>query len=177
MGSVKKEGSQAGRRRRKEKALSGKEIQKELEKKRKEAEEYLNQLKYLKADFENYRKRVEREKEALMDRAKEELVLEILEAVDNLERALEAGKGEKGTKESLMEGVNMIYRQLMAALARHGVEPIKALGEPFNPHLHECVLTEKNDDLEEDTVTEEIQKGYTMKDRVIRHSKVKVSKR
>jgi molecular chaperone GrpE len=117
----------------------------EFDKKAKEAEEYLSQLQYLKADFENYKKRVEREKEELVKFATERIVLEILEVVDNLERAIEAGTSEDGGNENLLEGVEMTYKQLIKILEKEGVECIKAEGGMFDPYLHECVMTENTD--------------------------------
>jgi molecular chaperone GrpE len=155
----------------------GPKLKKALEEKTKEAEEYLSQLQYLKADFENYKKRVEREKEEIFRFATERLVLEILEVVDNLERAIESGKTEDGGKENLLEGVEMTYKQLMKILEKEGVECIKAEGSMFDPYLHECVMTENTDTLEEDTVIQELLKGYKMNSKVIRHSKVKIAKR
>lgn len=168
MGDIKKEKSKQSK---KEKKL--KEV---LENKTKEADEYLSQLKYLKADFENYKKRMNREKEEFAKYATEKLVLELLTVMDNLERAIEAGTEDSG-KTSLLEGVEMIYKQLNNILEKQGVKCIKAEGEIFDPHLHECVMTEETDKHEEDAVLQEIQKGYKLNSRVIRHSKVKIAKR
>lgn len=150
---------------------------KKASKTKKEAEEYLSQLKYLKADFENYKKRVEREKGEYAKYAAEKIMLELLEVVDNLERAIKSGKTENASKEKLMEGIEITQKQLLKILEKEDVRPIKCVGDPFDPHIHECVMTEINDKLDEDTVVDELQKGYTMNTKVIRHSKVKVSKR
>jgi molecular chaperone GrpE len=148
-----------------------------LKKKTEEAEDYINQLRYLKADFENYKKRITREKEEYIKHATEKLILNLLEVVDNLERAIEAGKTGDGSKENLLEGVELTYRQLMKVFEKEGVECIKTEGEIFDPTLHECVMTENSKKLEEDTIIQELTKGYTMNSKVIRHSKVKISKR
>jgi len=148
-----------------------------LEEKTREAEEYLTQLKYLKAEFENYKKRAARDKEEQARFAAERLIIKLLEVVDNMERAIEAGRREDGTKENLLQGVEMTYRQLMRILEQEGVERIKAVGETFDPYLHECVAVERKEDVEEDTVLQELQKGYTLNSKVIRHAKVKVAKR
>jgi len=153
-----------------------KKLKEALENKTKEADEYLSQMKYLKADFDNYKKRMTREKEEFAKYANEKLVLEILTTLDNLERAINAGT-ENGEKTSLLEGVQMTYKQLLNVLEKEGVKCIKTEGEIFDPHLHECVMTEETNKHEEDAVLQEIQKGYTLNSRVIRHSKVKIAKR
>jgi molecular chaperone GrpE len=139
----------------KERSKKNIKLKNELKAKTKEAEEYLTNLKYLKADFENYKKRMEREKEDLCRFATESLILEILEVVDNLERAIEAGKAGEGDKKNLLEGVEMTYKQLMKIFEKQGVN---------------------TDKFEEDTVIQELLKGYTMNSRVIRHSRVKIAK-
>jgi molecular chaperone GrpE len=161
----------------KERSKKRSKTQKELEEKTKEAEGYLSQLKYLKADFENYKKRIAREKEEFTKYTAERLILEILESVDNLERAIESGRSEDENKENLLEGVEMTYKHLIKTLEQEGVKCIRTKGEIFDPHLHECVMTENTDKFEEDAVIEELLKGYTMHSKVIRHSKVKIAKR
>ncbi len=151
-------------------------LKKRLEEKKKEAEDYLSRLKYMKAEFENYKKRMERERDEYTKYANEKIILEILEVVDNLERAIEAGK-EGSDEKSLLEGVEITYRQLMNILEKEGVECIRAEGGIFDPHIHECVMTENTDRYDEDSVMEEIQKGYKLNSKVIRHSKVKIAKR
>ncbi len=160
-----------------EESKNSKVKEKKTSKARKEADEYLSQLQYLKADFENYKKRVEREKSEFAKYATERIMLDLLEVVDNLERAISSGKTDDSNKEKLLEGVEITYKQLMKILEKEDVKPIKCIGEPFDPHTHECVMTEFDDKLDEDTVMDELQKGYTMNTKVIRHSKVKVSKR
>jgi molecular chaperone GrpE len=164
---------------RKEKRSSKKEktLKEALDNKTKEAEEYLSQMKYLKADFENYKKRMTREKEEFAKYANEKLVLEILNVMDNLERAIEAAKTGDSKNENLLEGVELTYKQLLSTLEKEGVKCIKAEGEIFDPYLHECVMTENTKKYDEDAVIQEIQKGYTMNSKVIRHSKVKIAKR
>jgi len=165
------------KKKRKDGSRKERKLKEELEKKKAESEEYLTNLKYIKADFENYKKRVAREKEECSKYATERLIYDLLEAVDNLERAIGAGKSEEGSKENLLEGVELIYKQLMKILEQEGVKCIKSKGEIFDPYIHECVMTENMKDLEEDTVIEELLKGYKMNEKVIRHSKVKISKR
>jgi molecular chaperone GrpE len=154
-----------------------KKLKEALDTKTEEADEYLSQMKYLKADFDNYKKRMTREKEEFAKYANEKLVLEILDVLDNLERALEAAKSGNGSNENLLEGVEITYKQLLSTLEKEGVKCIKAEGEIFDPYLHECVMTENTDKYYEDAVIQEIQKGYKMDSKVIRHSKVKIAKR
>ncbi len=152
-----------------------KELKDELKEKNKQIEEYKNRIKYLQADFENYEKRVAREKEDLLRAAKEPLILKILGVHENLERAL--NDGAKGSKEALLKGVEMTYKQMKEVLEEEGVTEIKALGEKFDPCKHEALMNERKEDCEEGTILEEFQRGYMLKDKVLRYSKVKVAKR
>ncbi len=147
-----------------------------LEEAENRAQDYLNQLKYMKADFENYKKRVAREREDELNRRMEGFILSLLEVVDNLERAIEMGKKSR-KKKPLLEGIELVHRQLLQALAREGVEEIPALGKSFNPYEHECVAVEEASDCEDEEIIEVYQKGYKFKGRVIRSSKVKIAKK
>jgi molecular chaperone GrpE len=122
------------------------------------------------ADFINYKKRSEREKADLGKYANSELMLKLLPALDDLERAL-AAIPPRQSKLSWVEGVRLIERKLRTILEGEGLSQIEALGEPFDPHFHEAVMQGKG---EEGTVVEEIQKGYRLHDRVIRPSRVVV---
>lgn len=144
-------------------------LQKELEEKTKLAEERLNQLKYLQADFDNYRKNFEKEKEKIIGLANENLIKELLIIVDDFERALQLIENEKNK-----EGLIMLHRNFLKVLENHGLKKIEALGKKFDPHYHEALLKEKSDK-EDGVVLEEIQPGYILKSKVIRHSKVKVA--
>lgn len=150
-------------------------LKKELEERNKQIEDFRNRMKYLQADFENYEKRIAKEKEELKRSAKEPLILRFLCVYEDLERALR--NGSKGDKEALLKGVEMTYQQLKKALEEEGVTEIKAVGEKFDPYKHEALMNEEKKDFDEGTVLEEFQKGYMLKDKVIRYSKVKVSKR
>ncbi|MFQ5351295.1 MAG: nucleotide exchange factor GrpE, partial [Thermoanaerobaculia bacterium] len=123
------------------------------------------------ADFDNYRKRVARERSEERRYAAADLAQDILAVVDNLERAL----GSEGSAEDLKQGVGMIHRQLEATLGRHGVRRVTALGEPFDPTLHEAVMRVEEAEVEEPTVREELQSGYTLHERLLRPSMVKVA--
>lgn len=136
-----------------------------------ERDEYLADLKRVAADFENYRKRAVREQGALVARAHERLVKELLPVLDDLGRALEAAAEHEEAK--LEEGVRLVHRELSAALAREGLVEIPAGGR-FDPHVHEALLSQPAD-AEEGTVIEVIQKGYRLGDRVLRPARVVVS--
>ncbi len=146
-----------------------KELQKELEEKINLAEERLNQLKYLQADFENYRKNFEKEKERIIDLANENLITELLVIVDDFDRALRLIENEKNK-----EGLIMLHKNFLRILENYGLKKIEALGKKFDPYYHEVILKEKSEK-EDGTVLDEIQHGYTLKTKVVRHSKVKIS--
>lgn len=147
------------------------ELQREMEEKARLAEERLNQLKYLQADFDNYRKSLDREKEQIIELANEGLIRDLLVVLDDFERALQSMKEGKDK-----EGLLMLYKNFFKILEQHGLRPIEALGKKFDPYYHEAVLREKSDQ-EEGTIIEELQKGYMLKSKVIRHSKVKVAEK
>jgi molecular chaperone GrpE len=137
----------------------------------KERDEYLNDLKRVAADFENYRKRVARDQEGLVARAHERLVKELLPVLDDLERALEAAAEHEEAK--LEEGVRLVHRELVEALAREGVMEVETDG-PFDPHVHEALLSQPSEQ-EDGSVIEVLQKGYRLGDRVLRPARVVVS--
>jgi molecular chaperone GrpE len=136
-----------------------------------EAETHLNDLKRLAAEFENYRKRVAREQQALSTRASERLVKELLPIVDDLERALEAAEEHEEAK--LEEGVRLVHRQLASALEREGLAEIETNGK-FDPHVHEALLAQPSE-ADEGSVIEVLQKGYRLGDRVLRPARVVVA--
>ena len=124
------------------------------------------------AEFDNYKKRTAREKEDFYKIVVCETIAPLLPVVDNLERAVSAA--ENSGDDGVLEGIKMIKKQFDDALASIGVEPITAVGNEFDPERHNAVMTEESDETE-NTVIEEFQKGYIFKDKVIRHSMVKVS--
>ena len=146
-----------------------------LENEKKLSEDYLTRLRYLQADFENLKKRYEREAEQIKNYGTERLVLQLLDVVDELELAVK--NGEISTSpESLIEGVEMTLKKLRKVLEQEGVTPIESPeGKVFDPTRHNAIATEERDDLEACTVIEEIRKGYTMKCKVLRPTIVKVS--
>ena len=133
------------------------------------------------ADFENYRKRVERERSETYNRVVADIATKLLPVVDNLKRALETEASVESTESDefrhFLSGVDLIYKQLNGVLDALGVKPIAAVGEPFNPHVHEAVVTEATDDFEPDTVMQEIVAGYRLGDKLIRPALVKVATR
>ena len=143
----------------------------EVEAQRALAEEYLNRLQRLQADFENFRRRVNKEKEEFHKYASESLICSLLPILDNFERAIAAGEGG-----NLLSGVEMIFRQLKEILEKEGLCSIQAVKTEFDPNRHEAVMTVENDEHPDNTVIEEFQKGYLLKDKVIRPAMVKVSK-
>ena len=140
-----------------------------------------NQLARRQADFENYRKRVERERTETYNRVVADIAAKLLPVVDNLKRALEAESSVQSAESDefrhFLSGVDLIYKQINGVLDALGVKPIAAVGEPFNPHIHEAVVTEATDDYEPDTVIQEIVAGYRLGDKLIRPALVKVATR
>lgn len=151
--------------------------------KRVEAEnaELKNSLARRQADFENYRKRVDRERSDTYNRVVADVAEKLLPVSDNLKRALEAEASVEAAESDefrhFLSGVDLIWKQLNGVLEALGVKPITAVGEPFNPHVHEAVVTEATDEYEPDTVIQEIRSGYRIGDKLIRPALVKVATR
>jgi molecular chaperone GrpE len=143
----------------------------ELEALRAENEELIDTLQRLQADFDNYRKRAARDQEALVARAGERIVKELLPVLDDLERALEAAEEHEEAK--LEEGVKLVHRELEQLLEREGIAPVETDGM-FDPHVHEALLTQPSAS-EEGSVIEVLQKGYRLGDRVLRPARVVVA--
>ncbi len=144
-------------------------LQKELGEQARLAEERLNQLKYLQADFDNYRKNFEREKENIIRLANEGLIKDLLIILDEFGIVLDRLENERDKA-----GLNMIYKKLSGILERNGLKQIEAVGKKFDPHLHEAVHKEVSNK-EDGLILEEYQKGYMLKSKVIRPSRVKIS--
>jgi molecular chaperone GrpE len=134
-----------------------------------------DQLLRRQAEFENYRKRVERERSLLYQRGRDDVLLQFLPVVDNFERALSSLESSEGDAEALRHGVDLIHRQFKDALSKFGLEPVESVGQTFDPHLHEAVTTEATDKHKENTVIEEFQRGYKIGDKLLRPAKVKVA--
>jgi len=146
----------------------------ELKEARAQAEELQQRLLRAQADFDNFRRRTMKEKEELAQYASSKLVTQLLPVLDNFERALAAA--QTGSEEqSFVKGVDMIFRQFMQVLEQEGVKAMNAVGEPFNPEFHQAIMQVESEEHEEGIVVEEVQKGYMLKDRVLRPAMVKVS--
>jgi molecular chaperone GrpE len=141
----------------------------ELEVTRRERDEYLDALRRLKAEFENSRKRQERERARILETASERLVVELLPILDNLDRALEA-EGD------IHEGVRAIRDQLVAALGEEGLLPVASDGQPFDPNVHEAVMSQPSDEFDDGTILQTFQRGYLLNGKPIRPAKVVVAK-
>lgn len=128
----------------------------------------------LQADFENYKRRVQMDKQAAEKYRAQSLVSDILPALDNFERAMQVEATDEQTK-SLLQGMEMVHRQLLEALTKEGVEVIEAVGKQFDPNEHQAIMQVEDSEFESNAVVEEFQKGYKLKDRVIRPSMVKVN--
>jgi molecular chaperone GrpE len=133
-----------------------------------------NKMLRAQADFDNFRRRSRLDLEAAQKYRAQSLVSEIIPALDNFERALQIEADNDQTK-SLLQGMNMVYNQLVLALQNEGVEPFNSVGEQFDPHLHQAVMQVEDENYESNTVVEELQKGYKLKDRIIRPAMVKVN--
>ena len=153
----------------------------ELKRVEAEAAELKNQLARRQADFENYRKRVERQRSETYNRVVADVAAKLLPVVDNLKRALEAEASVEAAESDefrhFLSGVDLISKQLNGVLEALGVKPIGAVGEKFDPHIHEAVVTEPTDDYAPDTVIQEIVAGYRLGDKLIRPALVKVATR
>lgn len=154
--------------------VSIEELQEKLAQSEQKSEE--NYQKYLRvqADFDNFRRRTRKEKEDQAKYASLSLVEQLLPAMDNFERALVASQGSQDV-ESLAKGVEMVFRQMEQALQAEGVEVIPTVGTAFDPTVHQAVMQVDSEEYEAGTVVEELQKGYNLKDKVIRPAMVKVS--
>lgn len=142
----------------------------------KDIEEYKDKNLRLYAEFENARKRMERDRQDFIKYANEGLIIEFLEILDNFERILEAAKNNHEDKTEFLKGVDMVIANIKKLLDRHDVRPIDAKGKKFDPHCQEILMQEEVEGQEEGIVLEEFQKGYYLGERVVRTAKVKVAK-
>jgi len=141
------------------------------------AAEFADKILRLQADFENARKRIEREKQDFVKFANEGIILEFLNILDDLERTVNLAEAQKQDPEAFLKGVEMILAHLYEMLKAYGVKPLEVKGKIFDPHCHEALIQVEDNNLPEHTVVEELQKGYMLNDRIIRTAKVKVSKK
>ncbi len=149
-----------------------------LDKKAEAAKEQIAQLedkvKRQLAEFENFRNRTEKEKQAMFETGAKSVIEKILPVVDNFERGLATVPEEK-KEDPFVDGMNRIYRQLLTELENMGVKPIEAVGQEFDPNLHNAVMQVESEEYESGVVAQELQKGYTYRDSVVRHSMVAVT--
>src|SRR2546425_7630044 len=150
-----------------------KEAKDELEKEKAKSDDYLRRLQYLQADFENYRKRVEKEMSDIRQFGNQRLLSELIVVNDELELALREAE-ESGEDPTIVEGVGMVHKRLQSILSKEGVEKIHSIGSKFNPDLHDAALRVVSDK-EEGTIVEEIRQGYNLRGKVLRPSIVKVA--
>ncbi len=148
-------------------------MREELAQVQRQRDEYLDQLQRNRAEFANYQKRSKTQAESDRIYAVGSLAKDLLDALDNLDRATDALRTSAAP--GIAEGLDMVQRQLREVLAKHGVEPIVALGEPFDPSFHEAILQQPSAEHPEGTVVAEMSKGYRIRDRVLRPSRVSVS--
>lgn len=134
--------------------------------------------KYLRllAEFENMRKRQERERAEMVKYAHEEVIIEALKIYDDMERSLNAFKSKEGMDPNLVKGLQMVYDSLRELMNKYQVKPIESVGKPFDPNCHEVLMQAETKDVADGQVIEEFQKGYTLAGRVVRTAKVKVAK-
>lgn len=154
-----------------------KDKEKSKNKKKNKLEEKLAELEEQRmrqlAEFENFRKRSEKEKSQMFEVGAKTVVEKILPVIDNFERGL-AAVSEEQKDSSFVQGMELVYKQILTTLEEIGVKPIEAVGQEFDPNLHNAVMMVDDDDKESGTVAEEMQKGYMYKESVVRHSMVKV---
>ena len=146
------------------------DLKNQLEEKDKKIEELTDTLKRLQAEFENYKKRIDKEKTEFVKYAHADIIQSMLPVLDSFEIALK----NTNDKEKFVEGIKIIYAQFHSILEAEGLKPIKANGEKFDPYRHEVLMKEESDK-PEDTILEEFQKGYMLNDKVLRNRKVKIS--
>ncbi|MBD3181285.1 nucleotide exchange factor GrpE [Candidatus Poribacteria bacterium] len=158
-----------------EEGKSESETDQEIAQMQQELEQADNMMLRLAAELDNYKKRVAKERESLVKYAAQEIIVSLLPVLDNFERAIESADKSKDFK-SFLDGVKMIYKSMYDALERKGVCRIDAVGEEFDPNVHEAVTQIDSEKYPENTVAQELQKGYMLHDRVIRPAMVAVSK-
>ena len=140
------------------------------------AQENYDRLLRVSAEFDNYKKRTAREMQEVVKYANERMAKELLVVVDNLERAIEAACVDCTDDDPFVKGIHLTLNEVLKILERHKIQPVKALGEPFDPNFHQAMMQEEVDDHPPNTVVREMQKGYVMHDRLLRPSMVVVSK-
>ena len=153
-----------------------KELEEKLTAKEQEAQENYDRLLRVSAEFENYKKRTSREMEEFRKFANQSLIKEMLSVVDNLELAMNSTDGQKAVDKGLLEGLEMTHKEILKVFEKFNVTPISAQRQIFDPTFHEAVMQEETDDFPENTVVNELQKGYLIHDRLLRPAMVVVAK-
>jgi molecular chaperone GrpE len=151
-----------------------KKLEEKLEAEKEKSKEYLNRLKYLQADFENYRKRVEKEVKEVITRSNENLVENLIDIMDDLENAISAGK-TTNNKEALLEGIKMVHKNLDKLLEKEGLKKLECVGQAFDPNIHEVLAEVPTKDHQSGIIVEEARKGFMFKGKVLRPSIVKIA--
>lgn len=151
------------------------EVQSKLDAREKDYRETYDRLLRVTAEFENYKKRMSREMEDFRKYANQSLLKEMLSVVDHIELAIQAAGGPSPAGTSMVEGLNLTLKEFLRILEKFKVKPIEAVGQPFNPQMHEAIMQEATDRLPENTIVREMQKGYTINDRLLRPSLVVVA--
>ena len=154
-----------------------KEMEERVESLKNEASETHDRLLRVAAEFENYKKRSEREMNDFRKFANESFAKAMLTVVDNLDRAIESSTNDKHANSSMVEGVNMTLREILKVFEQYGIKPFESLGNTFDPSLHQAVMQEDDEAYPENTVSKELQKGYMIHDRLLRPAMVVVSKK
>ncbi len=155
--------------------LSEKEgIEEKLEAEQEKAKEYLKRLMYIQADFENYKKRVEKELQEAIQRSNERLIAHFIDIMDDLESAISAGKTTEN-KDALLEGIEMVHRKLDKLLEKEGLVKLETIGKPFDPNMHEVLAEIPSKNHQHGIVVEEARKGFMFKGKVLRPSIVKIA--
>ena len=149
-------------------------FKKKKDKKDEQIEELTDRVRRQMAEFENFRKRSEKEKSQMFDMGAKSIIEKILPVIDNFERGL-AAVPEEQKEDAFVVGMDKVYKQMLTTLTEAGVEPIEAVGKEFNPDFHNAVMHVEDENFGENIVAEEFQKGYTYRDSVVRHSMVKVA--
>jgi len=153
-----------------------KDLESQLETKEQQAKENYDRLLRVSAEFENYKKRTSRELEEFRKFANQSLIKEMLSVVDNLELAMNSTNGHKSIDQGLLQGLDMTHKEILKVFEKFNVKPIEAKGQLFDPTYHEAVMQEETDEAGENTVINELQKGYLIHDRLLRPAMVVVAR-
>jgi len=153
-----------------------KDLEAQLAAKEQEAKENYDRLLRVSAEFDNYKKRTSRELEEFRKFANQSLIKELLSVVDNLELAMDSTNGHQTIDQGLLQGLQMTHKEILKVFEKFNVKPIEAKGQVFDPNFHEAVMQEETDEVEANTIVNELQKGYLINDRLLRPSMVVVAR-